>query len=226
MKIYLDDERTPPNGWKLVKTPKEVIKLLKTGKVTELSLDHDLGDDKNIGTGYDVLLWLEKEVHMNNFKPPKVLKVHSANVSARTKMEQAIKSINRKNENKVLLVNILNEITLDAAIKNLKYGEVGPYKVKIKVSDLTLSKQSMIRTNRDIQQNRLSKTNKPIDVLYDRDKNVLIITDGWHRFVQMLLKGLKPTDYINVNLFSYSGVNQYYSIPFGDNIFNIKTDKL
>jgi len=95
MKIYLDDERTPPSGWKLLKTPKEVIKYLKTGKVEELSLDHDLGDDKNIGTGYDVLLWIEEQVYLHNFKPPKI-KVHSANVSARTKMEAAIKNINKK----------------------------------------------------------------------------------------------------------------------------------
>lgn len=109
MKVYLDDERKAPSGWKLVKTPKEVINLLKTGKVTELSLDHDLGDDVNIGTGYDVLLWIEKQVYTKNFKAPKLIKVHSANVSARTKMEQAIKSIQRKNENKLSLKSILKE---------------------------------------------------------------------------------------------------------------------
>lgn len=106
MKIYLDDERVPPSGWKLTKTPKETINFLKTGKVTELSLDHDLGDDSGIGTGYDVLLWIEEQVHMNGFKPPK-MKVHSANSSARTKMELAIKSINKK----------LNEsITIDVEV--------------------------------------------------------------------------------------------------------------
>lgn len=120
MKIYLDDERTAPNGWKLIKTPKEVIKLLKTGKVTELSLDHDLGDDKKIGTGYDVLLWLEKEVYINNFKPPKIIKVHSANISARTKMEQAIQSIKKKTENKLSLKKIYTEVAAKY-ISELKY---------------------------------------------------------------------------------------------------------
>ena len=33
--------------------PDEAIELLKTGKVSELSLDHDLGDDIR-GTRYDV----------------------------------------------------------------------------------------------------------------------------------------------------------------------------
>ena len=96
MKVYLDDIRKPPAGWKLVKWPDEAIKLLKTGKVEEISLDHDLGDDER-GTGYDVVLWIEKEVVQNKFKPPKI-KVHSANVSARKKMEQGIKSIKRFSE--------------------------------------------------------------------------------------------------------------------------------
>ena len=55
MKVYLDDERAAPAGWVDVRWPEEVIELLKTGNVTELSLDHDLGDDGH-GTGYDVLL--------------------------------------------------------------------------------------------------------------------------------------------------------------------------
>jgi len=93
MKVFLDDVRKPPAGWKLVKWPDEAIKLLKTGKVKEISLDHDLGDDER-GTGYDVVLWIEEQVVTNKFNPPKI-KVHSANVSARKKMELGIKSIKR-----------------------------------------------------------------------------------------------------------------------------------
>lgn len=93
MKVYLDDIRKPPAGWTLVKWPDEVIKLLKTGKVKELSLDHDLGDDER-GTGYDVILWIEEQVFKKSFQAPKI-KVHSANVSARKKMVQGIKSIEK-----------------------------------------------------------------------------------------------------------------------------------
>ncbi len=50
MKVYLDDERIAPDGWRQVRWPEEVIELLETGEVTELSLDHDLGDDDH-GTG-------------------------------------------------------------------------------------------------------------------------------------------------------------------------------
>jgi len=56
MKVYLDDERETPDGWIRVYWPVEAIKLLKEDDVTEISLDHDLGDDER-GTGYDVLLW-------------------------------------------------------------------------------------------------------------------------------------------------------------------------
>lgn len=91
MKIYLDDERTTPEGWRRVYWPDEAILLLETGQVTEISLDHDLGDDER-GTGYDVVLWIEEAVITRGFIPPKIL-VHSANSSARLKMELGIQSI-------------------------------------------------------------------------------------------------------------------------------------
>lgn len=91
MKVYLDDERATPAGWMRVYWPSEAIELLRTGKVTELSLDHDLGDDLR-GTGYDVVLWIEEQVTLHGFVPP-VISVHSANVSARGKMEAGIRAI-------------------------------------------------------------------------------------------------------------------------------------
>ena len=91
MKVYLDDERETPEGWVRVYWPDEAIKLLKAGEVTEISLDHDLGDDER-GTGYDVVLWIEEAVATQGFTPPRI-KVHSANSSARTKMEAGIESV-------------------------------------------------------------------------------------------------------------------------------------
>ncbi|MBF4371293.1 hypothetical protein EAY04_25230, partial [Vibrio anguillarum] len=81
MKVYLDDERDTPEGWVRSYWPEEVIELLKSGNVTEISLDHDLGDDDH-GTGYDVVLWIEEAVITRGFVPP-IMKVHSANSSAR-----------------------------------------------------------------------------------------------------------------------------------------------
>lgn len=65
MKVYLDDERQAPEGWIRVYWPDEAIELLKKGNVTKISLDHDLGDDDK-GTGYDVILWLEKAAYLRN----------------------------------------------------------------------------------------------------------------------------------------------------------------
>jgi len=93
MKVYLDDERKTPEGWARVYWPDEAIALLKSGDVTEISLDHDLGDDER-GTGYDVVLWIEEAVITQGFKPP-VMRVHSANSSAREKMESGIANILR-----------------------------------------------------------------------------------------------------------------------------------
>ena len=92
MKVFLDDERTAPAGWVQVRWPEEAIELLKTGDVAELSLDHDLGDDQH-GTGYTVLLWLEEQVLVHGMRPPEKIFVHSANTSARQKMEAAIRVI-------------------------------------------------------------------------------------------------------------------------------------
>jgi hypothetical protein len=91
MKVYLDDERPTPPGWVRVFWPDEAIALLRTGAVQELSLDHDLGDDAR-GTGYDVVLWIEKAVALRGFRPP-VIHVHSANSSARQKMLAGVAAI-------------------------------------------------------------------------------------------------------------------------------------
>ena len=45
MKVYLDDVRDAPPGWVRAHMPEEVIALLRSSSVTELSLDHDLGLD-------------------------------------------------------------------------------------------------------------------------------------------------------------------------------------
>lgn len=91
MRVYLDDERKAPQGWVQVRWPEDAITLLRTGQVMEISLDHDLGDDER-GTGYDVLLWLEEQVYVNDFRPP-MIHIHTANSSARQKMEAAVISI-------------------------------------------------------------------------------------------------------------------------------------
>ena len=92
MKIYLDDEREAPKGWTRIKKSLTAIILLESGIVDEISLDHDLGDDRR-GTGYNVLLWIENEIVMNNaFKLPRIT-IHTANPPARERMLAALENI-------------------------------------------------------------------------------------------------------------------------------------
>lgn len=91
MKVFLDDRRDTPEGWTRVYWPDEAIALLQTGKVTDISLDHDLGDDER-GTGYDVVLWIEEAVKEHGFIPPNMY-VHSDNASGIDKMRRGIEQI-------------------------------------------------------------------------------------------------------------------------------------
>jgi hypothetical protein len=60
VRIWLDDERPAPEGWLLVKSAQEVISILKSSKILEISLDNDLGlEDQE---GYDVVKFLEEAV--------------------------------------------------------------------------------------------------------------------------------------------------------------------
>ena len=93
MKVYLDDERTAPEGWVHVKTAREAIDVLESGKVATISLDHDLGDDA-AGTGYDVICWIEREAVTNGFIPP-FIEIHSANPAGKMKMMLALDTIAR-----------------------------------------------------------------------------------------------------------------------------------
>jgi hypothetical protein len=43
MKLWHDDVRPPPEGWVWARTNEAAKELLLTGKVEEISLDHDLG---------------------------------------------------------------------------------------------------------------------------------------------------------------------------------------
>lgn len=94
--IYLDDERTPPKYWFIVRTAEECIELIREfwSRLQAISLDHDLGTEKD---GHDVLLWLEDAVHNGLYRGRTLPKIylHTGNVVGRQQMEAAIASINR-----------------------------------------------------------------------------------------------------------------------------------
>jgi hypothetical protein len=86
MNLWLDDERDPKSKkiqeifgakgdefW--VKTYEDTIKILKTGKVKSISLDHDLGAEK---TGADIAKFTEGAAYWRLI-PKLQWKVHSQN---------------------------------------------------------------------------------------------------------------------------------------------------
>src|SRR4029077_1280708 len=97
MKLWLDDIRPPWKygciGWHWAKTAAEAIEVLKTGKVQEASLDHDLtelrtlGQDDGSETGFDVVLWMEA----NDVWPPLGVRCHSLNPIGKQRMENVIR---------------------------------------------------------------------------------------------------------------------------------------
>lgn len=94
IKAWLDDDlvdRAAPEGWVHVTTAHGAIDLLDRGRVVELSLDHDLGDDELYGRGVDVVDWLcaQQEEH-DRILWPRVITIHSANSSGRDQMVRAI----------------------------------------------------------------------------------------------------------------------------------------
>lgn len=110
MKLWLDDMRPAPIGWHWAKTVQEAQELLRTGKVDEASLDHDLGacadcmggkspeewlqltgftqmpNCDHFGTGYTLVCWMEEHDIWPANKPT----VHSRNPAGAAKMRAAI----------------------------------------------------------------------------------------------------------------------------------------
>lgn len=93
MRLFVDDVRDIPNGYICARNYSSAIGMLIVGEFEEISLDHDLGEEK---TGYDILCWIEYQMVTNGFKPPKKIRIHSSNPVGRMRMEQVIKSIEEK----------------------------------------------------------------------------------------------------------------------------------
>ena len=92
MKLWLDDERLPPEGWIHVRTAQAAIDCLLRGGVEEISLDHDLS---TLNTGYDVLCFIEEAIFQSVLKVLPIIHIHTANPVGRAKMLQAVEAIKR-----------------------------------------------------------------------------------------------------------------------------------
>lgn len=109
-RLFLEDERDPRewlphmrwfrgrdlselDEWTWVKTSPEAIAVLDEDDVLEVSLDHDLGEEGDVGTGYDVVLCIEERVALDPDYEPPIIHVHTSNVGARDRMEAAVRGI-------------------------------------------------------------------------------------------------------------------------------------
>lgn len=110
LKLFLDDIRTCPSDWLLVRALDDAKLHLESNQVAEASLDHDLGacevcmggrsveewmvlsdyqsmpHCEHVGTGYDLCLWMAE----TGFWPAQPPTVHSANPVGRERMEGVI----------------------------------------------------------------------------------------------------------------------------------------
>jgi hypothetical protein len=100
-KVYLDDVRSVPQpDWILIKTVPELIVLIQLigDQIDVISLDHDLG--LNTPSGYDFVKWLEKKVFDGKYKAIPELRVHSKNPVGRKNLENGIRAIWKRLEEK------------------------------------------------------------------------------------------------------------------------------
>ena len=101
MKVWHDDVRAAPEGWVRARNNDEAKRLLLTGEVTEISLDHDLGADdaeqferdseewwnamaragQSVETGFSLVEWMCQTGNV----PPKVT-IHSWNPAGADRM--------------------------------------------------------------------------------------------------------------------------------------------
>lgn len=86
MKLYLDNERDAPNGWTAVRSSQALLSALRTGAVTHVSMDHDLGP--GAPSGLDIL----KGMAAQNLWPSASLRVHSGNVAGAQAMKALIRT--------------------------------------------------------------------------------------------------------------------------------------
>jgi hypothetical protein len=95
LRVWLDDlldDRAAPAGWIHVTTAPAAITLLETGRVIELSLDHDLGDDEAAGKGVDVVDRIAEHqvIEGRDLWPRDGITIHSANPAGRDQMARTI----------------------------------------------------------------------------------------------------------------------------------------
>lgn len=90
MNVWLDDKRPMPRGYDVhCLRAAHAIKLLRCGLVKMISLDHDLGDEAEYGTGYHVACAIEELAQARKLRRITV-HVHSQNPVGAERMRAAL----------------------------------------------------------------------------------------------------------------------------------------
>jgi hypothetical protein len=91
MRVWLDDKRPKPDDFDvLLMSAFDAIELIKTGVVTAIGLDHDLGDEKVVGNGHMVSDFIEECAYFN--KIPRITwSIQSSNGPEVQRMTVALK---------------------------------------------------------------------------------------------------------------------------------------
>jgi hypothetical protein len=94
MRLYVDDLRRCPDGWKLARTITDAISHLYNGRVREISLDHDIVFVR----GADIRMHKESFMAVAYFMavmPPELrparVRIHTANVDAGWKIHDLLR---------------------------------------------------------------------------------------------------------------------------------------
>lgn len=143
MKIYLDDERNAPDdSWNVARNYQECLAILEKNwyEITEISLDHDLGDE--YFNGYRFLLYMEFRVEEEGETYVPKIHIHTANASAKPKMLQAVENIE-----KLQLLNVCKGLISDSfrAERGMYATEFFPAMLSSREADIIVAMRSATR---------------------------------------------------------------------------------
>lgn len=142
MNVWLDDVREVPEEFDIwCKTAREMISVLqqREGQLEMISLDHDLGENEyEVGNGYQVVTWIEQQVALTDYVPPKEIRVHSANPIAKKRMLQCIDQIHK-------LVKERNNAPLFSATT------ISPGMVEVKITEEDGTETRFVNTNGSVR---------------------------------------------------------------------------
>lgn len=119
MRLYVDDLRRCPDGWKLARTITDAVSLLYRGFVREISLDHDIvfvrGTDIRMHKESFMSVCMFMCIMPTDRRPDKV-RIHTANVDAGWKMHDMLRDAGYKD----ITVIPLGDNVLQEDVENIK----------------------------------------------------------------------------------------------------------